>query len=398
MTIYRYRAYDASGKEVSGELEAGASREVAERLREQGLFASGVAPKKSAKPFFSRAVPNAALASCVRQLATLVGAGTPLYDALSVISVETENQPLSAALSDVREKVGEGASLSRAFSAHPGVFPEFLGRVAEAGEESGTLEEALMRVADYLDSKARFAEKVASALVYPAVMTGVGALVLFFLFAYVLPRITQVFEDTQRALPLVTRALFFVVDFVSGYWPVLLAVAVAAFFVLRKAVRTEKGKEALERAVSALPVAGGAYRRFQAASFSSTLGNLLLTGVPIIKAIELASKVMGSSIYKKAVQKAAVDVAEGASLSASLKATALFPAMLTQMTSTGEKTGELGALLVKAASHYEREFDTSVARALALLEPGLILAMGLIVGFIVLAILLPIFELNQAVG
>jgi len=398
MTIFRYRAYDASGKEVSGELEAAARRDVAERLRDQGLFASDVAPKKSSKPFFSRAVPNAALASCVRQLSTLVGAGTPLYEALSVISVETESQPLSAALADVREKVGEGVSLSRAFSAHPVVFPEFLGRVAEAGEESGTLEEALVRVAEYLDSKARFAEKVSSALIYPAVMTGVGAVVLFFLFAYVLPRITQVFEDTRRSLPLVTRALFFMVDAVSGYWHAMLVLAVAAFFALRKALRTEKGQEALERAVSRLPVAGGAYRRFQAASFSATLGNLLLTGVPIIKALDLASKVMSASIYKKAVQKAAVDVAEGASLSTSLRATGLFPAMLTQMTSTGEKTGELGELLVKAASHYEREFDASVARALALLEPGLILAMGLIVGFIVLAILLPIFELNQVVG
>ena len=398
MTTFRYKAYNASGKEVSGELEASAVREAAERLRHEGLFASDISAKKSASPFLSRTVPDVALASAVRQLSTLLNAGTPLFEALSIIAVETENQLLSGALSDVREKVGEGSSLSRALSAHPKVFPEFLGRVAEAGEESGTLEEALLRVADYLDSKARFREKVTSALIYPAVMTVVGSAVLFFLFAYVLPRITQVFEDTRRALPLVTRALFLIVDTVSGYWPIILALIVAIVFALRKVLKTENGQEALERFILKLPVAGGAYRRFQAASFSATLGNLLLTGVPIIKALDLASKVMSASIYKKAVQKAAVEVSEGAGLSTSLKASGLFPAMLTQMTSTGERSGELGKLLVKAASYYEREFDASVARALALLEPGLILAMGLIVGFIVLAILLPIFELNQVVG
>lgn len=398
MTIFRYKAYNASGKEFSGELEAGARREAAERLRKEGLFASDISVRKGAKGLFSSSVSDSALSSSVRQLSTLLNAGTPLFEALSIIAVETENQTLSDSLSDVREKVGEGSSLSRALFAHPRVFPEFLGRVAEAGEESGTLEAALVRVADYLDSKARFKEKVTSALVYPAVMTVVGAGVLFFLFAYVLPRITQVFEDTRRALPLVTRALFFIVDIVSSYWFVIIGLLVAAFFGLRKALDTEKGQEAMERLILRIPVAGMAYRRFQAASFSATLGNLLLTGVPIIKALDLASKVMNASIYKKAIQKAAVDVSEGSGLSKSLKATGLFPAMLTQMASTGEKTGELGPLLVRAASYYEREFDSSVARALSLLEPGLILAMGLIVGFIVLAILLPIFELNQVVG
>ena len=151
MTIFRYKAYNASGKEVSGDLEAGAVREAAERLGHEGLFASDISAKKNASPFLSRTVPDVALASAVRQLSTLLNAGTPLFEALSIIAVETETQLLSGALSDVREKVGEGSSVSRALSAHPKVFPEFLGRVAEAGEESGTLEEALLRVADYLD-------------------------------------------------------------------------------------------------------------------------------------------------------------------------------------------------------------------------------------------------------
>jgi general secretion pathway protein F len=398
MPIFRYRAYNASGKEVSGELEAQAPRDAAERLRQEGLFARDISAKKTAKGLFTRSVSETALASAIRQLSTLLNAGTPLFEALSIIASETESPLLSDALNDVRQRVGEGASLSRALGAHQSVFPEFLVRVAEAGEESGTLEEALLRVAEYLDSKASFREKVASALVYPAVMIVVGAGVLFFLFAYVLPRITEVFEDTQRALPLVTRALFFMVNGVSAYWYVILGLVAGAFFALRKALRTEKGREAWERAILRLPAVGSAYRRFQAASFSATLGNLLLTGIPIVKALDLTSKVISASIYKKAVQKATAGVVEGAGLSTSLKGSGLFPAMLTQMVSTGERSGELGRLLVKAASFYEKEFDTSVARALALLEPGLILAMGLIVGFIVLAILLPIFELNQVVG
>lgn len=398
MPVFRYKAYNASGKEVSGELEAAGSRDAADRLRSEGLFAKDISVKKSAIGLFTRPVSEAALASAIRQLSTLLNAGTPLFEALSIIAGETESPLLSSALNEVRERVGEGVSLSRALSGHQKVFPEFLVRVAEAGEESGALEEALLRVAEYLDSKASFREKAASALVYPAVMTAVGAVVLFFLFAFVLPRITEVFEDTQRALPLVTRALFFIVDGVSGYWPVLLALTAAAIFVFRKALKTEKGREAWERAVLGVPFAGNAYRKLQAANFASTLGHLLVTGIPIIKALDLTSKVVSASIYKKAVQRAKAEVAEGAGLSASLKGSGLFPAMLTQMVSTGEKSGELGKLLVKAASFYEKEFDTTVARALALLEPGLILVMGLAVGFIVLAILLPIFELNQVVG
>lgn len=398
MPIFSYKAYNASGKEVSGELEAPGPRDAAERLRSEGLFAKDISARKSAKGLFTRPVSEAALASAIRQLSTLLNAGTPLFEALSIVASETESPLLSSALGEVRERVGEGTSLARALSAHQLVFPEFLVRVVEAGEESGTLEEALLRVADYLDSKASFREKVSSALVYPAVMVAVGAVVLFFLFAYVLPRITEVFEDSQRALPLVTRVLFFIVEGVSGYWPVLLVLTAATVFAFRKILGTEKGQEALERALLRLPLAGSAYRKFQAASFSSTLGHLLITGIPIIKALDLTSKVISASIYKKAVQKAAMEVAEGANLSASLRGSGLFPAMLIQMASTGERSGELGKLLVKAASYYEREFDTTVARALALLEPGLILLMGLIVGFIVLAILLPIFELNQVVG
>lgn len=398
MPIFRYKAYNASGKEVSGELEAPGPRDVVERLRSEGLFARDISAGKGAKALFTRPVSEAAIASAVRQLSTLINAGTPLFEALSIVASETESPLLSNALGEVRERVGEGTSLSRALSAHQKVFPEFLVRVAEAGEESGTLEEALLRVAEYLDSKASFREKVTSALVYPAVMVVVGAGVLFFLFAYVLPRITEVFEDSQRALPLVTRALFFIVEGVSGYWPVLLVMAASIVFAFRKILKTEKGQEALERAVLRLPFVGSAYGKFQAASFSATLGHLLITGIPIIKALDLTSKVISASTYKKAVQRAAMEVAEGANLSASLKGSGLFPAMLTQMASTGERSGELGKLLVKAASYYEREFDTTVARVLALLEPGLILVMGLIVGFIVLAILLPIFELNQVVG
>lgn len=397
MAIYRYRAYDASGRQATGELDAQGPKDAAERLKQGGLFASEISIKESGRGFLKKRVSETALASTVRQLSTLLNAGTPLFEALSIISEEAENPLLADALTQVRQRVGEGASLCGALSSQK-VFPEFLVRVVEAGEESGTLEEALLRVAEYLDSKARLREKIGSAMVYPAVMTVVGGAVLSFLFIYVLPRITEVFEDTQRALPLVTRLLFFFVDAASSYWPAILALLGLGVYAFKRAMKTEKGQAALERALLRLPFAGSAYRRFQTASFSATLGHLLSTGLPIIKALDLTSKVLSASVYRKALGKAANDVAEGAPLSKSLKTSGLFPAMLVQMVSTGERSGELGPLLVKAASFYEREFDSTIARTLALLEPALILAMGLIVGFIVLAILLPIFELNQVVG
>lgn len=397
MPIYRYRAYDASGRTATGELDAQGPKDAAERLRQGGLFASSISIKEARQGLFAKRVSESSLSSTVRQLSTLLNAGTPLFDALSIISDEAENPVLADAFAEVRQRVGEGASLSLALSSRK-VFPEFLVRVVEAGEESGQLEEALLRVAEYLDSKARLREKIGSAMVYPAVMTVVGGAVLSFLFIYVLPRITEVFEDTQRALPLVTRALFFIVDTVSAWWPLMLALLGLCVYAFRRAMKTEKGQEALERALLRLPFVGSAFKRFQAASFSATLGHLLSTGLPIIKALDLTSKVLSASIYRKALGKAAISVAEGAPLSKSLKNSGLFPAMLVQMAATGERSGELGSLLVKAASFYEREFDSTIARTLALLEPALILAMGLVVGFIVLAILLPIFELNQVVG
>lgn len=398
MPIFQYRAYDASGKEATGEIDAPGPKDAAEKLRQGGLFASEISTKQAGGGLFAKRVSAAALASLLRQLSALLNAGTPLFEALSIVAAEAESPVLANALIDVRQKVGEGSTLATALSAHQKVFPEFLVRVVEAGEESGTLEEALLRVAEYLDSKARFREKIGAALVYPAVMVAVGAIVLFFLFAFVLPKITEVFEDTRRALPLVTRALFFIVEMVSAYWPAIIMAVGLLAYALKRALRTEKGLEAWERALLRLPFAGPAYRRFQAASFAATLGHLLSTGLPIMKALDLTSKVVSPLIYKRAIDKARHGLAEGASLATSLKASNLFPAMLIQMASTGERTGELGGLLVKAASFYEREFDSSIARAMALLEPGLILAMGAIVGFIVLAILLPIFELNQVVG
>lgn len=398
MPVFRYRAYDAEGNGVSGELDAAAKGEAAERLKSQGLFASEISVKDGQRRLFSRGIIDSELASMTRQLSTLLGSGTPLIEAIGIIASENENPRLSRALFELKEKVGEGAPLARALAMQRPVFPEFFSRVVEAGEESGALEDSLLRAADYLESRAGLREKVATALVYPAVMTVVGAIVLSFIFIYVLPRIMTVFEDSQRALPLVTAALFFVVDVVSRYWFLLLAVALASAAALRRFFRTERGAAALEGLITGLPFIGSMYKKFYMASFAATLGHLLLSGIPILKALDLTSKVLSPACYRKAVAQASLDVAGGKGLSASMKASGLFPAMLVQMVSTGENSGALPDLLIKASAFYGREFDSSVARALALLEPAIILVMGVIVGFIVIAILLPIFELSQVAG
>ncbi len=397
MPVFRYRAFDADGRGIKGELEAARQKDAAERLRGQGLFATEISLKQGRKGLLS-GIPERELALTARQLSTLLSAGTPLFDALSILSSETENPRLAQEILEIKEMVGEGVSLARSLESKRRVFPEFLVRVVEAGEESGALEQALLRAADYIESRARLREKVATALVYPAVMTVVGSAVLAFIFIYVLPRITVVFEDSQRALPLVTAALFFIVDIVSSNWLVLLVITGASAAGLRRLLRTESGRRAWERSVLGLPVIGGMYRKFHMASFAATLGHLLISGIPILKALDLTSKVLSPDCYRAAIAQMSREVAEGGGLSVSMKASGLFPAMLVQMVSTGEKSGELPELLIKSAGFYERDFDSSVARALALLEPAIILCMGLVVGFIVVAILLPLFELSQVAG
>ena len=397
MPIFHYTAYTASEKEVRGSVEAESVAEAASVLKRDGLFPREIALPSARKGFRRKKVSVNELASLTRRLSTLIGAGCALFDALRLLSDEEENAEIKAALISIREEISGGSTLSRALEAQKVIFPELFIRTVEAGEHGGTLDKVLLRLSDFLDARGRIEDRVRSALLYPALMAIVGALVLSFLFIFVIPRITAIFEDSGQSLPLITKALLFFVGVLTGWWHALIAIAALFFISARRYLRTLNGKTARDSFLLRGPVIGRLYFKFQMASFARTLGSLLSSGVPIIGALNMTSKVLGNTVLEAALSKAVKDLTEGSPLSVSLKASSVFPPTLVHMVTTGERSGELPALLIKTADAYEKEFESGVARALTLIEPMMVLAMGAIVGFIVLAILLPIFELNQVI-
>jgi general secretion pathway protein F len=400
MPIFQYKAYTIDGKEANGNIEAGSLKLAGESLRKSGLFPKEIAPSEGAKVaglLKKKAVSLSELSVATRQLSTLLSSGAALFEALGVLSVEEENPVLANALISIKEAVAGGSSLARALEAHRLIFPEMYIRTVEAGEASGSLDKALLKLSDLLEARATVNERVRSALVYPAIMTAVGMLVLLFLFVFVIPKISAIFEDMEQSLPLITVALVGLAGLLRTFWPALVIIGVIAYWALKRYLNTPEGKEVLDAMLLKAPVIKRLVLKFYMAGFSRTLGSLLGSGVPILVSLDITKRVLNNSKFEAVISKAIKDVTEGQSLSASLRQSPFFSGILCHMIVTGERSGELPGLLLKAAEAYEKEFSSGVERALSLLEPVLILIMGAIVGFIVLAVLLPIFQLNQTI-
>ena len=400
MPVFHYKAYNNFGKEVTGDLEALTAGEAARRLKRDGLFPREISSSAKEKRVFSvlrRGVSPGELAAVSSQLSTLLASGATLYESLSILINEVESRSLKDVLIDIKDRISGGSSLGRALEAHPDVFPEMYSRMVEAGEASGTLDHVMTRLAEYLEAKAGVNEQVRTALVYPILMSLVGIGVLGFLLLFVIPKITRIFEDTEEALPLITVVLLWVVGFFRTYWPVVIVALAGGGWALRDFVRRPGGRAVKDRFLIRLPWMGRLINKFYVANLARTLGSLLESGVPVIKAMEMTKRVLGHAVYDHVLDKAIVDVTEGGSISRSLGGFPVVPGLLVHMTAIGERSGNLDKLLLRAAGVYEKEFETSVKRALSMLEPVLILVMGVVVGFIVLAILLPIFQLNQVI-
>lgn len=375
---------------MAGTIEADGLPDALSAIRGQEIFAREVREHLSGgKRWLPSRNHAALLPPLTRQLSTLLAAGVPLMDALRSLSEEHKGF-WKGLLVDVRERVSGGASLSRALEGYPRIFPEFYRTMVAAGEQSGTLDKILDRLADFLERQSGVRAKVRTALIYPAFMAGVGFMVLSFLFAFVIPKIVRIFESSKSALPLATQVLICLSNLFVHYWWV---VAVAALSCAAGAREMRKKRRGLIDAVK-LRLPGNLVQSLYYARFSRTLGFLLEGGLPLLRALELSAKAVGNVVLEGRINGAARRIAEGARLSSSLEG---FPPVLLQLIATGEKGGRLAVVLDKAADSYEEEFGRRVQQALSLLEPAMILLMGLAVGFIVLAVLLPMFQLNQLV-
>jgi general secretion pathway protein F len=408
MPIYAYTGLTAQGRAIAGVIDADSPKGARLSLRRTGIFPTTISAERAAQTsspagttsgltrLFER-VPARELALLTRQLATLTKAGLPLVECLSTLIEQMEHAALKRVLSHVRQQVREGRSLADALQAHPRVFSSIYINMVRAGEESGTLETVLARLADYSEDQARLLRTVQSALTYPLLMVVVASAILLFLLAYVVPQVTRIFSDTGQKLPLVTRLLIGLSSFLADYWWLLLVVGASGMLGSARLFRTPKGREWCDRLLLRLPWVGRLLQRLSVARVARTLSTLLASGVPLLSALGIVTHLVSNTLLRRALEEARASVQEGESLATPLKRSGLFPALFIQMITVGERSGELEGLLTRTAEAYDEEVATALARLTSLLEPLTILVMGGVVLFIVLAILLPIFELNQLV-
>jgi general secretion pathway protein F len=382
MPTFRYKAFEGSGAETSGLIAAESEKQAALKLKEQGIYVREITSEKAP----SRKADPSALPSVTRELALLVATGVPLVDSLKTISGAARGR-WRWILERIVEDVSSGMSFSRALVRHS-AFPVFYSKMAATGEASGTLDKALESLADFLDAEAETASKIKSALYYPAFMLAVGTVVLAFIFGFVLPRIARIFEDSGEALPLVTRALMGASNlFISYWWAMLLALALCVYG-FRAYYR--KKRRRIDSMLLRLPVMRGLYL----ARFTRAFGFLLEGGVPVVRALELAGPSSGNLAIEGMSREAMRGLSEGADVAQALQG---FPPVFVQLLATGQKSGRLAEAVKRAARSYDEDFRRRLGRALAMVEPSLILIMGAAVAFIVVAVLLPIFELNQII-
>jgi general secretion pathway protein F len=402
MPTYRYKAYSATGSAVSGTVEADSERLALQQLKIKGLMSRELSEEDSAggrsKAFsFRRTVSTDELSLFTRRLATLVASSVPLFEAMGSLCEQEETGPLRQALVRIRDRIAEGTSLSRALSAEPGIFSESYISMVAAGEAGGALDIVLERLADFLEEQEQIRSKVTSALAYPILMVLVGGGVMLFLLTVVIPRIVTIFEDSKAALPLITIILIKTSHFLQGYWWIPASIIFASVPLYRSAIKRDDVRLKRDALLLRLPLAGGMMQRLILSRFARVMGLLLSSGVPIIKALEITGEVVVNRVYRSFLHDVMEDVAQGGTLSGSLKKSTLFPPLLVHLAGVGEKSGHLEEMLVKAGIAYEREFGARLTRLMGLMEPLLVLAMGVAVGIVVLAVLLPIFELNQLI-
>ncbi len=401
MPTFRFEAVRDSGRVERGELDADSARGARSALRARGLLPIALEPLAGDKPQTAagsrRRLNEAELAFATRQLASLLTAGLPLDVALATLIDQAENDSQREVFRMVRADVKAGHRFAEALASHPKAFPPVYCSTVAAGEQAGSFSTVLERLAQYLEERQALRGRLLAAATYPAIVTMVAFGIVLFLMTYVVPQVVQVFEQTRQVLPWPTRALLAVSDFLRVFGPWLLVAAAGGAWALRTALRRPGPKAALDRALLRLPVFGRLVRGIDAARFASTLSMLVEAGVPMLRALAAAEATLSNSVLRSAVTEAIGRVREGSGLARALSPARVFPPVLIRLVEIGEATGQLPRMLGHAARNQTQEVERRATAMATLLEPMLILFMGAIVLGIVLAVLMPIIEINQMV-
>lgn len=401
MPQFSYKAKDTSGQLVTGTLDADTPANVISRLQQMGYFPLAVHDAKSAAAEGGasgggrqRRVKINDMATFNRQLADLLSSGIPLVKALSVIQNQTPNPTLQKIIQQVTQDVSGGDSLAGAMSRHPKVFNKLFIAMVKAGEAGGLLDQVLQRLADFAESEAETRSKIKSALAYPVVMVFAGFGAVIVLLTVVMPKIMKMYEDLDQELPATTTFLISISNFLHQYWYVVVAALGIAGVIFWRTIQTKEGRRALDGFVIRIPVLGPMIVKKEIANFARTLGSLLHNGVSILPALDITHGVLNNQVVADEVATIPENVTQGEGVAAPLKKSKVFPPVVVNMMAIGEETGRLDSVLTKVAKSFDTEVDRAMKTLTSLLEPLIILFMGLVVGFIVISMLLPIFSID----
>jgi type II secretion system protein F len=401
MGTFSYRAKDRKGAPLEGVMDAESQAAVTSRLQTMGYFPLSVQEVGRRRSEISalgalRRPRVGDLASMFRQMSDLLGSGITLVRALTTVAEQTPNEQLRAILDQINADVSGGDSMAQAMGKHPKVFSRLHCSMIRAGEAGGMLPNVLERLADFAEQEEELRSKIWSAMAYPLVMMAAGAVAIVVLITVVIPRIIKIFENIDQALPGITVFLIWVIDTVQSYWWAMLGVIAALVLGLWNLVRTEEGRLLVDRLLLRTPVLGTVILKREVAKFSRTLGALIKNGVTILNALEIVIDVMSNQVIRREVEQIPLDITQGEGVSRTLQGSKIFPPVVVNMIAVGEETGHLDDALLRIADSYERQVDRSVKTLTSLIEPLIIVAMAVVVGFLVIAMLLPIFSIDVA--
>lgn len=407
MAHFEIRGTNSSGKNVKVFIESDSIKNARTKARSQGIIPLSVTatdaaninkqPENLQQNFASafQRVGFMEIQNFTRQLASLLTAHVPIIESLNALIEQIDSVKLRPMLMAIRQHVKEGHSLADGFALFPNVFDRIYVNMVRAGEASGRLDAVLARLADFGDNQVRLRNKVSGAMTYPIIMIVVGAVVLLVITNFVIPQITQIFTDANKVMPLPTRIMIGVSGFFqANIWYIVFGL-LGSLIMLERYTKTEVGRVKKDKTLLKLPLIGSIFSDLCVTRFARTLGTLLKSGVPMINSLEVARNVVNNALFEEAISASSVLVTEGKALNLALKQTQLFPPIIIHMVSVGEKTGDLENMLLNVADNYDQQIEARLGKLTSLLEPLMIVAMVLVVGFIVMAVLLPIFEMQN---
>jgi general secretion pathway protein F len=399
MAIFSYKGLDKTGKEINSTINADTLVFAKQKLKSIGIMLINIKEQKTSKVqegsvTIGGGIKIEDLSLMTRQLATLVKAKIQIVEALSALIDQTENKQLKLVLTEVKQAVNEGTSLAKSLEAHPKFFNNVYTNMVQAGEASGTLEIVLLRLADFTETQMKLKNKIQGAMIYPIIMATVGSAMMMIIFIFVIPKITKIFITMKKTLPIQTEICIWISAFLKSYWWLVIISIFASRYLFKIYIQTKTGKARWHRLVLKLPIAGPIVTMVNVSRFCSTLATLLTAGVNILVAMDIVKNLVANVHMQAAISLSRTNIKEGASLTAPLVESGLFPPMVTHMIKLGEKSGELESMLAIVSENYEDQVESRLQGLTATLEPFMMVAMGGAVAFIIWSVVVPMMELN----